>query len=254
MTTSTLNLSPRSFQKQEDVVTVFWDRQVSPWFTRAFVRLGITPNQATVLWGLISVANSYTVYLALTGAFLLIPVVFAVYLLASIIDCADGEVARATNTVNPVAGKLLDGVCHRATEYSLLGVFGVAAWTLSGSLLALPITVLLLAGDAMYSYVYERRISILRVQQNRKGHVSRSAESLYRWGTPWRSLTTRQKLATLMGLFHYKSVYPVIALAYVSDTALLAGLAALAGYKHWKWLRLLGRTLAESRSTGDSAP
>lgn len=111
------SLSAVAFQKREDAIGVFWDRKLSPFVTRALLRIGVTPNQATLLWGAVSLANSYTVYRAMTGDYLMIPVVFAVYVLASVIDCSDGEIARATNRVNPVAGKLLDGICHRATEY-----------------------------------------------------------------------------------------------------------------------------------------
>jgi phosphatidylglycerophosphate synthase len=240
----TIDPSPRAWQKAEDGVNVFWDRKMSPVFTRSFVRAGITPNQATLLWGAISVANSFPLFRAMTGDYWLIPAVWAIYVLCSVIDCADGEVARATGRVNPVAGKLLDGISHRATEYSQLGAFGAATDVLTGSPWVLPVTVLLLTADAMYTYVYERRISILRVQQKVSGHVSRAPETLYAWGTPWMALSGRQKLNTLTGLFHYKSIYPVIAVAYVSGEALLVFLAALGVYKHWKWIRLMARTLA----------
>jgi len=239
-------LAARVWQRQEDLLTVFWDRRLSPRITRLFVRAGITPNQATLLWGAISIANSYTVYRAMTGEYWLVPVVWAMYMVCSVIDCVDGEVARATDRVNPVAGKLLDGVCHRATEYSLVGAFGVAGWTLTGSEWMLPITVLLLTGDAMQSYVYERRVTILRVQQRLTGALQHGPRDVYSWGTAWRSLTPRQKLATLTGTFHYKSVYPVIAVAYVSPLILAIGLALLSLYKHGVWVRLLTRTVAQT--------
>ena len=243
---SSTSSAARRWQRQQDVLAVFWDRKISPWFTRAFIRIGMTPNQITVLWGLISVVNTLTVYRAMTGEYWLVPVVWAVYMVASVFDCSDGEVARATNNVNPVAGKLLDGICHRATEYSLGGAFGAGAWTLTQSPWVLPITVVLLAGDAMESYVYERRISILRVQQRVTGALKHSPEALYAWGTRWRSLPWQQKLTTFSGTVHYKSIYAVIAIAYVSPFALVIGLGALGLYKHWKWMQLLSRTLAQS--------
>jgi len=246
-------MAARVWQRPEDHLAVFWDRRFSPRFTRLFVRAGITPNQATVLWGAISVANSYTVYRAMTGEYWLVPVVWAVYVLCSVIDCVDGEVARATNRVNPVAGKLLDGICHRATEYSLVAAFGVAAWTLTGSPWVLPITTLMLTGDAMQSYVYERRITILRVQQRVTGALQHAQAALYAWGTPWMELTARKKLATLTGTFHYKSVYPVIAIAYVSPLILLIGLGLLGLYKHSVWMRLLARTVAATETAAAPA-
>jgi len=252
---TSIGASARAFQKHHETIVAYWDRRISPAFTRLFVAAGVTPNQATLLWGAISALNSYTVYRALIGDYWLVPVVWAVYVLCSVLDCADGEVARATGNVNPVAGKLLDGICHRATEYSLLGAFGTAAWTLTRSPWVLPVTVVLLAGDAMHSYMYERRLSILRVEQRVTGHMKRPEWSVYAWGTPWSALSRRQQLTSLTGLFHYKSVYPVIALAYVSPQALLAGLAALGVYKHWKWLRLMRATLSQIRpvATADVA-
>jgi phosphatidylglycerophosphate synthase len=247
-----IDASAQAWQKQQDVNGVFWERKLSPFFTRTFVKLGLTPNQTTLLWGGASLANSYVVYRAIVGDYWLIPAIWAIYLLCSVIDCADGEVARATNNVNPVAGKLLDGICHRVTEYSLLGVFGAGAWTLTGSNWALPLTVLLLTADAMYSYVYERRLSILRVGQRITGHLTRSAEDTYAWGTPWRVLSVRQKLATITGLFHYKSVYPVIGVAYLSGGLLAVGLTLIGIYKHWKWIRLVASTLSAVRESGDT--
>ena len=250
---SRISSSPRAWQRPEDVLAVFWDRKVSPWFTRVFVRVGVTPNQATLLWGALSAANSYTVYRAATGDYWLIPAVWAIYVLCSVIDCSDGEIARATNRVNPVAGKLLDGICHRTTEYALVGAFGLAAWTLTASTWVLPITVALVTGDAMQSYVYERRISILRVQQRVTGPLQHAQTALYTWGTPWTALTARQKLSTFTGMFHYKSVYPVMAIAYISPLALLIGLAAIAVHKHVKWIRLLARTLGATNATPATA-
>ena len=237
-------MAARAWQRPEDHLAVFWDRTFSPRFTRMFVRAGTTPNQITLLWGAMSVANAYTVYRAMTGEFWLVPVVWAVFVFCSVIDCVDGEVARATDQVNPVAGKLLDGICHRGTEYALVAAFGLAAWAVTGSPWAIGVSMLMLTGDAMQSYVYERRLTILRVQQRVTGAVQHDQSALYKWGTPWMALSARQKLATLTGTFHYKSIYPVIALAYVSPLILLAGLGLIGLYKHAVWMRLLARTLA----------
>jgi phosphatidylglycerophosphate synthase len=236
--------SIRAMQKRQDAIAAFWARRVSPYLTRVCVRLGISPNQATLIWGAVSAANSYLVYRALTGDYRVLPLIPLVYIFCYVLDCSDGEIARSTNQVNPVAGKLLDGICHRATEYSLLGVFVAAAWTLTHSGWVVPVGVLLLSGDAMYSYVSERRIMALRVHAGVRGHVGRSSHDLYEWGTPWSALTRRQQIGTIAGQLHYKSLYPVIVVSYVSGNLLLGGLALLAAYKHWKWIHLMQRTVA----------
>lgn len=134
-------------------------------------------------------------------------------------------------------------------------MFGASAWVLTDSAWALAATALLMSGDAMYSYVNERRLLILRVEHQQKGHVHRAPQGLYAWGTPWLALSSRQKLATLTGLLHYKSVYPVIALSYVSGRVLLIGLAGLAAYKHWKWFKLMSATVtATEQHRASQAP
>jgi phosphatidylglycerophosphate synthase len=230
-------------QKRQEMLGAFWPRKVSRHITRVLVRTPITPNQTTVLWGAISVLNSYTVYRALTGDWIAIVLVPIVYQFAFVLDCVDGEIARFKNLNNPIGGKLLDGICHRATEFSLLVAFAVAGHTISGSWLALPIGLLLMTGDAMAAFAYERRLVALRVQAGFKGQMRRTPAGVYQRGMRFSDLTPAQRLRTITGLFHYKSVYAVIALSFLPGEFFLAGLAALGVYKHGKWILLVRRTL-----------
>jgi phosphatidylglycerophosphate synthase len=227
------------------MLEAFWPRKVSPYLTRVLVKTPITPNQTTILWGVISVLNSYTVYRALTGDWIALLLVPVIYQFAFVLDCVDGEIARFKNMANPVGGKLLDGICHRATEFALLAAFAVAAFTKGDSWLTLPVAIFLITGDAMYLFAYERRVSALRVQVGFKGQIRLTPAGVYRRGVQWRELTRKQQLRTITGLFHYKSVYAVIALSYLPHQVFLAGLAALALYKHAKWVLLVRRTLRQ---------
>lgn len=231
-------------QKHRDVLPAFWPRRLSPYITAVLVKTRITPNQTTVLWGLISAANSYVVYRVLVGDYLLIPVIPLVYILTYVLDCVDGEVARVKNMASAVGGKLLDGICHRATEYSLLAAYAYAAATLTGSPWVLSVALLLLSGEAMHNYAYERRLTAMRLQVGFTGLMSASEEGVYRRGERWSNLTTRQKLATIKGQIHYRSIYAAIAVSYISGYALLAGLGLLALYKHLSWIRLIAKTLS----------
>ena len=248
-------------QKRQDIMSAFWPRRLSPYITLALVRTPITPNQTTVLWGVINLLNSVVVYLAMTGAAWLVPIIPLVYVLTFILDCVDGEIARYKNMANPIGGKLLDGICHRATEYSLLVAFSLAAYAATQSWLALAVSALLFSGDAMHSYVYERRLITLRQDLGFSGHIKQMESGMYERGAPWSALTPRQKLRTVTGQLHYKSVYPVVALSYVSASVLLAGLVALGFYKHMRWIRLVSQTLREvaradsrGREAAGSAP
>lgn len=232
-------------QKQTDILAAFWARKVSGYLTSALVRTPITPNQTTILWGVISVLNSYTVYLALTGHWAAIPLIPVIYQFCNVLDCVDGEIARYKKLNSPISGKLLDGICHRGTEFSLLATFALAAFATTGSWLALPIGLLLVTGDGMWVYVYERRLTTMRVQAGFKGHMRRSETGVYRRGARFLDLTTGQQIETFTSLFMYKSVYAVIAISFLPAMWFLGGLAALGFYKHYKWLRLMARTLRD---------
>ena len=242
-----MSIDPGIFasQKHQDALEAFWPRKVSGYITAVLVKTPITPNQTTILWGVISVLNSYTVYLALRGSWLAIPLIPLIYQFCSVLDCVDGEIARFKNMNSPISGKLLDGICHRATEFSLLATFAMAALVTTGSWWALPIGMLLVTGDGMWVYVYERRITAMRVQAGYKGRMKRSAAGVYVRGARWTELSRRQQLDTVTGLFLYKSVYAVIAISFLPPPYFLAGLTALGVYKHVKWIRLMRQTLAD---------
>ena len=97
-------------QKYQDAVSVYFARKVSRHLTPLFLALRISANNATAVWGLLSLFNSYVIYLAITGSYYLVPVIFAIYFLVVVVDCVDGEIARYRGTANPIGGKLLDAL------------------------------------------------------------------------------------------------------------------------------------------------
>ena len=230
-------------QKSRDVLPAFWARKLSRHITALLVKTPITPNQTTVLWGAISAFNSYLVYRVMIGELLWLPLIPLIYMVTFVLDCVDGEIARYKRMENPIAGKLLDGVCHRVTEYSLLAAFVLALFDRMNSPWVVAVGLLLMSGDAIYTYVYERRVTIMRVQIGFSGTM-KSGDAVYERDEPWANLSLRRKIATFKGQIHYKSIYPVIALSYVSTPALFAGLALLGVYKHVAWIRLMLRTIA----------
>lgn len=246
-------------QKKRDMLAAFFPRKLSPWLTAALLRTAATPHQVTVLWGLISVANSALVYFALVGHWWAVPVVFLGFVLVFTLDCCDGEIARFRSMSDPVGGKLLDGMCHRATEYALLCSYTMAAARLAGDHAAIGVGLALFSGEAMYTFAYERRVSVLRVHVGYQGQLQRSAATSYERGQHWLDLTPRQRLGTVTGLLHYKSVYAMVALAWISGEVLLAGLVALAAWKHISWVHLVWRTMgaireASSQQAGTDRP
>jgi phosphatidylglycerophosphate synthase len=235
----------RLHQKQFDITEVFFHRKVSPYCSAVFLRLGVSANAITGLWGALNVVGSIFVYWALTRhpAFvLLVPIVHNI---SEVFDCADGEVARISGKSSPIGGKLLDGLSHKATEFSLLAAFVMGAWQLVPEWYVVAIALLLLAGEGMIGYTYERRLLVLRVHAQFQGRATEMApDDLYERGDTWWSFGNRKKLKTIEGFIHYKSVYLVVALAQFSATALVAGLGVIAIYKHVDWLRLAYRTVS----------
>jgi phosphatidylglycerophosphate synthase len=234
----------RRLQKKQDAVSVYFARLVSRRLTPLFLKTGMSANQATAVWGLLSLLNSYVIYLAMTGAFWLAPLVFALYFVVVVVDCVDGEIARYRNTASPIGGKLLDGVWHKATEYSLLIAYvaGVHYWRPGPWILPLGLT--LLAGEAMYTYVYERRLTVIRVFAKSSEYINPThANDLYRRDEPWRDFPAAKKLNAFKGLIQYKSVYFMIALSLLPADFLMGGLVLLAVYKHFAWIKLLVRTV-----------
>jgi len=234
----------RRLQKKQDAVSVYFARLVSRRLTPLFLATGMSANQATAVWGLLSLFNSYIIYRVMTGEFWLVPVVFAMYFLVVVIDCVDGEIARFRNTASPIGGKLLDGVWHKGTEYSLLAAYtaGVQYW--SPGPWIMPLGVALMAGEAMYTYVYERRLTVIRGFAKSTEYINpTSPNDLFRQDEKWRDFPSGKKVNAFKGLIQYKSVYFMIAISYLPAAVLLAGLVVLTAYKHVAWMRLLVGTI-----------
>ena len=228
----------------QESISVYFARKVSRYVTPVFLKLGISANQATALWGLVSLATSYVIYLTIAGHPLLLPAIPVLYFFVVVIDCVDGEVARFRHTASPIGGKLLDGVWHKATEYSLLAAYVAAAFHWTNSPLLFPIGLALMAGEAMYTYVYERRLLVIRLFAKSSEYIDSATEDdLFHKDEEWKDFSVRKKLNAFKGLIQYKSVYFMIALSWISESVLFVGIIVLTAYKHYAWLRLLVRTV-----------
>ena len=132
--------------------------------TPVFLTLRISANQVTAVWGLVSLATAIVIYLTIVGRYLLDPRDSRVVLRWSSSSTAWMEKSHdIRHTASPIGGKLLDGVWHKATEYSLLAAYVAAAYYWTNSRFLFPIGLALMAGEAMYTYVYERRLLVIRL-------------------------------------------------------------------------------------------
>jgi phosphatidylglycerophosphate synthase len=231
-------------QKYQDAVSVYFARKVSRHLTPLFLALRISANGATAVWGLLSLFNSFVIYEAIKGSYALVPAICVIYFLVVVVDCVDGEIARYRGTASPIGGKLLDGVWHKATEYSLLMAYTAAVYSWTGYPWLAQVGMVLLAGEAMHTYVYERRLTVIRIFAKSTEYINpTSPNDLYRKDEAWRDFPRRKQLNAFKGLIQYKSVYFMIALSAVSTQALVAGLLVLTAYKHFAWIKLLVRAV-----------
>jgi len=231
-------------QKSQDACSVYFARRTSKYVTPFFIRAGLSANQATAVWGLLSLGNTALIYLAMTGYYALVPAIFGLFFLVVVIDCVDGEIARYRGTSSPIGGKLLDGTWHKATEFGLLAAYVGATYAHTRSPWILPISLVLLSGEAIYTYVYERRLTVIRVFAKSSEYINpTTAEDFYEKGQPWTALSRTRRLKTLKGLIQYKSVYFMIVVSYLPAAVLFAGLVLLTAFKHYSWAKLLNHTL-----------
>ena len=100
-------------------------RKVSPYLSKLFLRLNISPTQVTWLMVLTGWLASW----ALTNPWLW--GAFIAFLLAQfqmLLDCSDGEVARVSKKINP-AGIFIDRIGHYTTESFLAIAFAIRVAT-----------------------------------------------------------------------------------------------------------------------------
>jgi phosphatidylglycerophosphate synthase len=100
----------------------YLNRQLSPWFSRQFLRLPLTPNQVTLMaFGIGLLAALGFAHGSWLGG-----VVGALLLQwSAVIDCCDGEVARLTFSESP-SGYYLDITCDNIVH---VAVFSGIAWS-----------------------------------------------------------------------------------------------------------------------------
>ncbi len=123
-------------------------RRLSPYATRVFLRLGLSPDAVTWLFVLTGIAAA-----ALLGVDGLLPAIGAVVLiqLQILLDCSDGEVARWQGRSSP-RGIYLDRIGHYLTEAALPIALGVRADEVTLGLV-LAVLVLLIKSETALVFV-----------------------------------------------------------------------------------------------------
>jgi phosphatidylglycerophosphate synthase len=123
-------------------------RRLSPYATRVFLRLGLSPDAVTWLFVLAGIAAA--ALLSVDGIW---PVIGAVVLiqLQILLDCSDGEVARWQGRSSP-RGIYLDRIGHYVTEAALPIALGIRADEVTLGLV-LAVLVLLIKSETALVHV-----------------------------------------------------------------------------------------------------
>jgi phosphatidylglycerophosphate synthase len=123
-------------------------RRLSPYATRVFLRLGLSPDAVTWLFVLAGIAAA-----ALLSVDGILPVIGAVVLiqLQILLDCSDGEVARWQGRSSP-RGIYLDRIGHYVTEAALPIALGIRADEVTLGLV-LAVLVLLIKSETALVHV-----------------------------------------------------------------------------------------------------
>lgn len=133
-------------KRQSDyIITLFITNELSLLLTWLLLRTGVTPNQVTVasiLCGLLC-GFCYAFGWFLSGSVFLF--------LSHVLDCTDGNLARAKDTLNPF-GKWFDSIGDRAGE--LLVFIGVAYYFTGDNAPTLWIAIALLTPLMLMLYYY----------------------------------------------------------------------------------------------------
>ena len=108
-------------------------RRLARPLTQAAVRLGVTPNQLTLLSLLLGVGSAWSLR---SGAVEGAVAALVLYAVAGVLDHADGQVARLTFTESAL-GEWLDVAADTVVHAALVGAMGVGAARASGQGVAL---------------------------------------------------------------------------------------------------------------------
>lgn len=136
----------------EELADAYFFRPLGLAITRAALACRLTPNQITLLAGIVGTVAGLLLYDQRLGLF-----AFGLLILHGVIDSADGQLARLTGQMTET-GFFLDGVSDYCTDTAIC--LGIAAGILhrggSGSIIAWAVLAILCIGIQAMLYVFYR--------------------------------------------------------------------------------------------------
>jgi phosphatidylglycerophosphate synthase len=126
-------------------------RPLSVFFSHAAIRMGISANLLTVFWLLAIAGASLSISLGIAWPHRLLAIFLI--LLHFLLDCADGEVARATNTSSRAGGNL-EQLFHWIADELLIVGATIGLFRSTGETSTLLLGLACLTSHCVYNYLY----------------------------------------------------------------------------------------------------
>jgi len=121
---------PKDYLSTHSLYSVLVLRKISPYFTRFFVRHGVSANQVSAIGMLFGIIAG--VMLSFGNYLMFLSIVF--YQLWNIFDCVDGEVARVTQNFT-IGGRFLEEIDWVTAESAFLSFLGIGLYRMLGNML-----------------------------------------------------------------------------------------------------------------------
>ena len=126
------------------------------------------------------------------------------------------------------------------TEYSILIAFTFGIYHKTHNELCLLIGFITFFGEAMERYCRERKLLVVRLYAKKEVHQKMSSKTKrYPIDASFFSLTFKEQIECLKGLFLYRQVYFIIILSFASNIILTIGFAILAVWKNISWIKIV---------------
>jgi len=205
----------------------------SIYITKLFLYTKISANQVSFLFCIISLGATLLIMMGIANNnwIWFIGVPFLIYLFL-ILDCVDGEIARARGTANPITGKVVDVLCHEIFDDAVVIAVTLGIYFRIENNLLLIIGLLLFFGKSISRRLEDIIIRVIRLHA--KGKVLENKEVVPK------NHTKKIKLNFVLdfgyGYIPYKGIFLIIICSLLGDFILFYAFVFWAVWFNIKWL------------------
>ncbi|MEW6607152.1 MAG: CDP-alcohol phosphatidyltransferase family protein [bacterium] len=226
----------RVFQPEEKDPTWKFCLFFSIYITKLFLYTKISANQVSFLFCIVSLFAALLLMMGIATYdwryFIGVPFFIYLYL---ILDCVDGEVARAKGTANPITGKVVDVLCHEIFDDAVIVAVTLGIYFRIENELALIIGLFLFFGKSISRRLEDIIIRVIRLHAQDKVRE----EDIV-------NVSTNHKIKRLIhyilpsnfehGYIPYKGIFLIMICSLFGDLMLLGAFALWAFWFNLKWV------------------